>query len=107
MVNNTNLCVDLKTVMQNDALLKRDKTYHGVLTRDAEDHFLFEETLPAKSYHRNEKLYEGKYCSLVHKQSGKYQIHLKAMNANDIKQVSTIAFNIYSEIDNALKIIKK
>ena len=45
MLKNTNLCVDLKTVMQNDALLVEGQCYSGVLTRDSEDHYVFEESV--------------------------------------------------------------
>lgn len=41
MKKNTILCVDLKTVMQNDVLLKKDKCYNGVMTRDGIDHYRF------------------------------------------------------------------
>ena len=45
MEKNLNLCVDLKTVMQNDALLVEGQCYNGVLTRDCEDHYVFEESI--------------------------------------------------------------
>ena len=51
MKKNTNLCVDLKTVMQNDVLLVEGQCYTGVLTRDSKDHFLFEEAV-RKAYER-------------------------------------------------------
>ena len=35
MKKNTILCVDLKTIMQEDTLLRQGRTYRGVLTRDA------------------------------------------------------------------------
>ena len=44
MQKNVNLCVDLKTVMQNDALPVEGLCYNGVLTRDGQDHFIFEES---------------------------------------------------------------
>lgn len=40
---NTLLCVDLKTAMQEDDYLLIGRTYRGVLTRDGEMHYLFEE----------------------------------------------------------------
>ena len=43
MKKNTNLCVDLKTIMQEDVILNEGQGYHGVLTRDGKDHYLFEE----------------------------------------------------------------
>ena len=42
MKKNTNLCIDLKTIMQEDALLREGRSYRGVLTRDGEDHYIFD-----------------------------------------------------------------
>jgi len=53
-IKNTNLCVDLKTVMQKDAILKEGKSYKGVLTRDDENHYLFEEYREAINNHQQE-----------------------------------------------------
>ena len=83
MQKNVNLCVDLKTVMQNDALLVEGQCYSGVLTRDSEDHYVFEESVnKGGRCPRNPKLFDGQYCSLVHMQNGKYQIHMKTINAS-------------------------
>lgn len=40
MNKNTNLCVDLKTIMQEDTILNQGQTYRGCLTRDGEEHYL-------------------------------------------------------------------
>ena len=101
----TNLCVDLKTVMQNDALLVEGQCYNGVLTRDGEDHFIFEESCLRKSSQRNPKLFDGQFCSLVHMQNGRYQIHMKTINASAIVDRNQFAFNVYSELLSAFSII--
>ena len=44
MKKNTNLCVDLKTIMQEDVILNEGQGYHGVLTRDGKDHYPHELT---------------------------------------------------------------
>lgn len=103
MIKNTNLCVDLKTVLQDDALLQEGKCYNGVLTRDAEDHFRFEETIRKGRAPRNPKLFDGKYLSMVRMQNGKYQLHLKTMD--ETLDRDKFAFGVYSEIINALKIM--
>lgn len=54
MQKNTNLCVDLKTILQEDVLLNEGQCYRGCLTRDAEDHFLFEEEAHATG-HRHKR----------------------------------------------------
>ena len=105
MEKNTNLCVDLKTVMQSDAHLVKGQPYNGLLTRDGEDHFIFEESCHRSRCPRNPKLFDGNYCSLVHMQNGKYQIHMKTINASAIADRSQLAFNVYSELLTAFKII--
>ena len=105
MIKNTNLCIDLKTVMQNDALLVEGQCYTGVLTRDSEDHFVFEESCHCGRSPRNPKLFDGQYCSLVHMQNGKYQIHMKTINASAIADRDQFAFNVYNELLTAFSII--
>ena len=106
MIKNSNLCVDLKTVMQNDALLVEGQCYSGVLTRDSEDHYVFEESVnKGGRCPRNPKLFDGNYCSLVHMQNGKYQIHMKTINASAISDRNQLAFNVYSELLTAFSII--
>ena len=80
MKKNTNLCVDLKTVMQNDVLLVEGQCYTGVLTRDSKDHFLFEEAVRKGRAPRNPKLFDGKFISMVRMQNGRDQCHLKTFN---------------------------
>ena len=105
MQKNVNLCVDLKTVMQKDALPIEGQCYTGVLTRDGEEHFVFEESCRKHRCPRNPKLFDGQYCSLVHMQNGKYQIHMKTINASSITDCNQFAFNVYSELLEAFTII--
>ena len=105
MKKNVNLCVDLKTVMQNDALPVEGQSYPGVLTRDGEEHCIFEESCHRGRCPRNPKLFDGNYCSLVHMQNGKYQIHMKTINASAIADRNQLAFNVYSELLTAFSII--
>jgi hypothetical protein len=105
MEKNVNLCVDLKTVMQNDANLVEGQPYNGLLTRDGEDHFIFEESSHKGRSPRNPKLFDGNYCSLVHMQNGKYQIHMKTINASAIEDRRDFAFKVYTELLTAFNII--
>ena len=105
MEKNTNLCVDLKTVMQSDAHLVEGQPYTGLLTRDGEEHFIFEESCRRGHCPRNPKLFDGDYCSLVHMQNGKYQIHMKTIDASSIEDRRELAFNVYSELLTAFDII--
>ena len=77
---------------------------NGVISR-TDDGFRFEEAVKAKSVRRNPKLYDGKYCSLVHRQDDKYQIHMKTIQANKSLDRGMLAFDVYSEILNAFNVI--
>lgn len=50
---NTDLCVDVKTILRTDRVTKLGKEYTGVLTRDGEDHYTFVETRPSTAGKRN------------------------------------------------------
>ena len=108
MVKNTNLCVDLKTVLQHDTVLSEGMPYNGVLTRDSDDHYLFEEAVRYNRHvRRNPKLFDGNYCSLVHMQNGRYQIHMRTIDASSIDDSRSLAFKVYSELLNIFDIIDK
>ena len=52
MKKNVNLCIDLKTLMQEDVMLCKGMCYRGVLTRTEEHEYLFEECVPmVRHYH--------------------------------------------------------
>ena len=103
MIKNTNLCVDLKTVMQKDPLLVEGQCYNGILTRDYDTHYRFEEAIRKGRRPRNPKLFDGKHISMVRKSNGRYQIHMKAMGEKLDRE--NFAFEIYREVVSALKII--
>ena len=106
MQKNTNLCIDLKTIMQEDALLNPGQCYRGVLSRTDEDQYLFEEAV-SKSQHarRNPKLFDGKYISLVHMQNGKYQVHMRTIDTTTQLDRNALAFQVYHELIEAFTII--
>ena len=69
--HNTHLGVNVKTVLNNDRVMKTGKDYQGVLRRDVEceeflydEHFTFVETLPW-SMKRNPRVYNGRYISVT------------------------------------------
>lgn len=106
MEKNTNLSVDLKTVMQQDVLLAEGHTYRGCLTRNGEDHYLFEEAVRLDRHgKRNPKLFDGEYISLVHMQNGRYQVHMRTIDASSGIDRNKLAFRVYSELLNAFNIM--
>ena len=103
MKRNTDLCVDLKTVMHSEVVLKQGKSYTGILTRDAESHYLFEETLRKMRANGNPKLFDGHYVSMVKQKNGRYQCHLKTMDEHFDRK--NFAFAVYSELTAAMAIL--
>ena len=108
MKKNTNLCVDLKTKMQEVTLLEVGKCYRGCITRDDQEHYTFEEEVYrsiGRSDRRNPKLFDGRYVSLVHMQNGKYQVHMRTIDASATLDRKQLAFSVYSELLEAFNIM--
>lgn len=107
MKKNIQLCIDLKTIMQDETLLTQGRTYRGVLSHISDNLFLFEEETKSarKSTRLNPKLFEGQYCSLVHMQNGRYQVHMKTLEPSAAVDPKKLAFNVYSELLKAFAII--
>ena len=76
---NTDLAVDLKTILHSDTSMKTGKEYQGVLRRDQdaeiEDfrcrdaHYTFVETLPWTTK-RNPHVFRGRYISITRRDDG-------------------------------------
>ena len=106
MKKNITLCIDLKTILQEDALLNPGKCYRGVLSRTSDDQYLFEEAVSSgRLARRNPKLFDGRYVSLVHMQNGKYQVHMRTIDASATLDRKHLAFLVYSELLTAFEII--
>lgn len=60
---NTDLCMDVKTILRTDRVTRIGKNYKGVLMRDGEDHYTFLESHPA-TQKRNPHIYMGKYINV-------------------------------------------
>lgn len=96
--------IQLDCVFQHVTDLPESACLPGMISRH-EDGFRFEESCARKACTRNPKLFDGQYCSLVHMQNGKYQIHMKTINASSITDRNQLAFNVYSELLSAFSII--
>ena len=106
MKKNTNPCVDLKTVMQNDAQLIIGHCYRGMLSRTGEESYLFEETISERTTRHNPKLYKGKYVSLIHMQNGRYGVYMRTIDPSVTIDRKELAFKVYSELMEALEVIE-
>lgn len=96
--------VTLDCIMQHDDTIHDSDTHNGIISK-CKDQFRFVESVTHHSYRRNPKLYDGTYCSLVHKQDGKYQIHMKTINASTLSDPIELALKVYEDILKAFKFI--
>ena len=109
---NTELGVDLKTVLSSDRMMKTGKDYLGVLRRDADcivddylyrdPHFTFVETLPWTNK-RNPCLFRGKHISITRQDDGTLRPNFRPMKVDEQFTVDGYAFEVASEIRQALK----
>ena len=106
---NTELCVDLKTKLQNDVRMKLGKNYLGVLRRDVEsdefrydEHFTFVETIPSTTIKRNPKVYEGKRITITRKDDGTYRPTFKPLHIGGSLTLSRYVYEVYIELCEGL-----
>ena len=75
---NTELCVDLKTILTSDRKAKRFKDYRGVLTRDGREHYTFiEDAQERKLARRNPLVYKGYCINVTRRPDGSLQPHFR------------------------------
>lgn len=103
MKKKTYLNVTLQCLMQQEEM---DATNcpTGVLSMNNEG-FRFEETLRNRRLRRNPKLFDGEYVSMVRKQNGRYQCHLKSFYPTSREKRDELARKVYDELVSALNIL--
>ena len=108
---NTELSVELKTILRNDRTMKTGKDYVGVLRRDREAeidefssqdaHYSFIETVSAKCYRRNPHVFDGEHITITRRADGTLHPNFKPMPVG--MSVDNYAFEVYDELRQALK----
>ena len=105
---NTEMSVDLKTILSSDRRLKAGKDYQGILRRDVDceefrydEHFTFVETLPW-TRKRNPRLFNGKYISVTCRDDGTLRPNFKQMKIDENFSADGFAFKVYLELLKAL-----
>ena len=110
---NTELSVNLKTILRSDARMETDKEYWGVLRRDSErevdeflyhdPHFTFTEVaLASSSGRRNVHLYEGQHITCTKRLNGTLRLNFKNLKLNAGFNIDRYAFEVANEIREAL-----
>ena len=86
---NTDLAVNLKTVLHSDRSMRIGKEYQGVLRLDSEAeiedfrcrdaHYTFVETLPQSAGKRNPHVFQGEYITITRRDDGNLRPNFKPM----------------------------
>ena len=108
---NTELSVDLKTILRSDVRMKTGKAYQGVLRRDSDaeiedfrchdPHFTFTEAVPWFSK-RNPRVFVGKYITITRKDDGTLRLNFRPLKTDGHFSVERYALAVYNEICMAL-----
>ncbi len=102
LIPNTELCVDLKTLLRRDSIAREGKDYHGVLNRDKRYHYTFVETLTTTCCKRNPRIYEGKYFNITRRDDGSLRLNFKPLRMDDDFNVDSFALGVCDELRLAL-----
>ena len=99
---NTDLCVDVKTLLRTDRMTEIGKNYRGVLMRDGEEHYTFLESLPS-SVKRNPHVFEGDYITVTCRADGSLRLNFKNLDTGTGFNVERYALGVYNELCIALE----
>ena len=101
---NTELSVDLKTILHSDRRLQPSKDYHGILRRDVDseefrydEHFTFVETIPSTVRH-NPQVYKGEYITITRHPDGSLRPNLRPMKVDRDFSVYRYALGVFNEL---------
>ena len=110
---NTDLAVDLKTILRSDRSMKTGKEYQGVLRRDSDSdiedfrcrdaHYTFIETLPQSAEKRNPHVFKGKYITVTRRDDGSLRPNFKPMKVDRDFSVYRYALGVFNELMWALE----
>ena len=108
---NTELCIDLKTKLQNEVIMKPGIDYPGILRRDIssdesgfdECYYTFTEvSFRSSANRRNIHLFEGQHITCTKCIGGKVRLNFKKLNQNVDFNVDSYALEVANEIRQAL-----
>ncbi len=109
---NTDLAVDLKTMLRSDRTMRTGKEYQGVLRRDRDAdiddfrcrdaHYTFVETLAWRSK-RNPRVFNGKYISITRRDDGSLRPNFKPLKIDADFSPERYAIGVSNELLWALE----
>ena len=109
---NTELSVDLKTILRSDERIRIGKAYTGVLKLDSEaeteefhyrdPHYTFVETVPQTAGKRNPHVFDGQYITVTRRDDGSLRLNFKELDTGEGFSLERYALGVYNEICIAL-----
>ena len=110
---NTDLAVDLKTVLHSDTSMRTGKEYQGVLRRDQEAsiedyrcrdaHYTFIETVRKTAEKRNPHVFAGKYITVTRRDDGSLRPNFRPMKVDKDFSAYRYALGVFNELMWALE----
>ena len=100
---NTDLCMDVKTILRSDRVTVIGKSYPGVLTRDTDDHYTFIETVLAGVEKRNPQVFRGEFVTITRRDDGTYRPNFRPMKVGADFSVEKYAAGVANELLWALE----
>ena len=102
------LCIDLRTLLREDALLKVGKAYFGSLVLDDEFGASFVERGCMAPEKRNIRLFNGHFITLTYRfRDGHVRFNFKEVNAGEEFDVERFAVGVMREIWQAWEYLVK
>ena len=101
--HNTDLCMDVKTILRSDRVTMVGKSYLGELTRDTDDHYTFIETVQAGVEKRNPQVYRGKHITITRRDDGTYRPNFRPVSVGAGFNVGRYAAGVANELLWALE----
>ena len=109
---NTELSVDLKTLLRSDVRMRIGKGYTGVLRldhdadideyRSYDPHYTFTETVPPTAAKRNPHVFDGKYITVTRRDDGSLRLNFKELKTGEDFNLERYALGVYNELCMAL-----
>lgn len=111
---NTELSVNLKTILRSDKRMKNGKDYQGVLRLDhaadidefscRDAHYTFTEMVRPTAYKRNPHVFNGQHITVTRRDDGSLRPNFKPMPQLELNMsVDNYAFQVYRELRQSLK----
>lgn len=95
---NTDLCVDLKTLLFSDRIARVGKTYYGLFSHDGIDHYSFTETAIPSCNRRNKRVFVGKHITVTRRADGTLRLNFRPVGIGRGFDIPAYANDVANEI---------